>query len=520
MIPALHTRVRRLFHLRHLGTISESHQWPNGKPENTMETLHLSLYANLDPENIPSLDDIETESPSLDVVARLKGAYNALHTLLQSLPDLPGDAYPSLWPRVWAWIYFIYFTDTYDIHLHCLPYWDGSAETRVSTRLEHRVLFLQIIQAFRSRHEMSQLVDSEEGMCIMVAELWVLCVERNLFTHVSTTAVLCYFLSSAIPQAQFYEIVDTLGGTQFDLAGLIVKHIELVVGDQKGSTLTASNLGSLRSVLEFLDHESSQGLLSRPAFAARRLARTLVAALCSLSLIPTTESQELAALCLNLFRRLTAGEGVGLNEWVPTALRAGILRAIVACTTHAAGPVSIKTCRELMMHDLTPSLVYYHVLRRLSKAIREVASADMNTTPLSAEWTAFIQLAHSRLAVFESLDCTQLGSLRACDNKKATGECPENLGKRELLFLESSADTQECGRSYLLFDYLHGAVSIGFLPDSTSTDVKCSESDNSPGVATFQKHSSCDLDGQPCIAQLAIGGGHKELHPLALCMDL
>ncbi|KAJ6523866.1 hypothetical protein B0H19DRAFT_647163 [Mycena capillaripes] len=374
--------------------------------------VHLpAFYANLDPDTIPCQHDLDTSSPSLDVISRLTSAYISLQAL-DSCADLPNDVYPLLWSRVWAWISFI---DTYDVHVHCVCQSDASADTRIAKRLANRLYFLQTVERFRSHDKTRNLVNSADGVYTMVAEMWALYVERNLFANSKGVfPVVCPFLSSPLTPAQFDEIVDALGGTQFDLAALTVKHIELMVCNPK-KRLT-SNLWTLHGVLQFLTNASAQDFLSRPTFADRGLAKALVKTISSLACLAVAESQELTALCMDLLRWISIGDGVGLNEWVPTALRAGFLRAIVACTTHAAGPVNLEGCRVMLMRELTPSLVYYHVVRRLFKALGEVEAVDMSTTPLSAEWTAFIELAHTRLTMFKSFDHTRIMSSRECDS--------------------------------------------------------------------------------------------------------
>ncbi|KAJ6562216.1 hypothetical protein B0H19DRAFT_1233920 [Mycena capillaripes] len=511
-------------------------------PENRALLLLPVFYANLDLESIPSPDEVDTTDPSPDVASTLMRAYVSLQAL-DSYPNLSPELLPILWPRVWAWIDFL---DTYHYHL-------GNA----SSEHANRVHYLQKIRWFRSHENATELVDSTHGVWTMVARMWTLCVERDGFARGSagTTAV-GYFIAGPISAVHLDELLEALGGTQRDLAAVVVRHITLVTRDPR-NPLAASNLYHLHSVTVFLAQANRLGYLVREAFAYSGLTRALVESACALTQIKGVEAADLLRLTWNLLRWVVT-ENV-LHVWMPLALKSGLLRAIVACATHSAAATDIPDFRQVLTRDLPPSLVYSRVLSRMVKAIRdpEVRTADLHGSAIFDEWKAFLDLAKARLAVYRFFTSDEYISSRACDNMKCaaidqrkrfsmcsvcrrrcycSADCqridwtegghktaceilyidrtdhPEDLRSRDIYFLRALLHHdyhaarhdirlqqiafmhEHPGTDfYTHFDYSRGAVSVKVLPQSNSNHPR-------------------DLGHPLRIAQAAASGGCLELH--------
>jgi hypothetical protein len=365
------------------------------------------FYANLDPEAIPGPDEVDTTEPSAEVAATLMKAYVSLQAL-GCYETLSSDLYPILWPRVWAWIDFL------DNYHFCL----GAADSQHA----NRVHFLQQIRRFRDHDTATQIVDSTYGVWTMVARMWTLCVERNSFARgFAGAAVVCHFIAGRVSAAHLDELVEALpsalGGTQSDLALVVAKHLTLVTCDPR-NPLTLSNLFYLQSVLLFLSTANRHGLLVRKAFAPIGFAKSLVETACVLGRISGVEAAELLRGTWDLVRWVLT-ENV-LHVWMPRALKSGLLRVIVACATHSPLAIDIADFRQILTRDLPPALVYYRVLRRMGKALRDVGSADLHGTVISDEWSAFVELARARLAVFGHFQSGNYIFSRACDNMRVS----------------------------------------------------------------------------------------------------
>ncbi|KAJ7746148.1 hypothetical protein DFH07DRAFT_592129 [Mycena maculata] len=254
----------------------------------------------------------------------------------------------------------------------------------------------------------------DSGGWTMVAEMWVFCVRRKLFARgYAGVGVMCGFIASDIPRESLEEIIDAVGGTQVDLTAVIVKHIELAACDPQ-NPLVSSNLWILNSVVTFISNQCHHGRLARQPLVDCGLAKALIAGVCRLTRI-TAESQGFLRQAFAVLRWLLIPPDVPSNVWVPTALKAGLLRAIVAVSTYSADTTNVEACRYILTKHLVPSLAYYHVLRCLPKAICKV-KADLIPPPIFREWTAFMELAKSRIELFRFFNSEKYTPLRACDN--------------------------------------------------------------------------------------------------------
>ncbi|KAJ7747854.1 hypothetical protein B0H16DRAFT_1850421 [Mycena metata] len=500
------------------------------------------FYANLDPGGLPTPDEVDTTDPSPEVVSTLMRAFVSIQAL-ESYPHLPDHLYPIFWPRLWFWVDFL------DTHHFCLSGTHASLNGQSANR----------IRRFRSKDNVVDSVNSTYGVWTMVARLWALCVDpqRDMFRGGSSAAtVVCYFVGSPVSASAFDEVVEALGGTQRELATILVQHLTRVVCDPR-NPLNPSTLSDLRCAIVFMAEATRHGFLLRPEFAATGLAKLLVESSCALSGISGDEAANLLRLTWNLLRWVVT-ENV-LHEWIPLALKAGLLRAVVACATHSTAAVDIADFRQILARDLPPSLVYYRVLRRMVKSLREVKTADLHNSAISDEWTAFLKLARARLAVFKSFQPDK--SSRACDNVQCGAiyernrlsvcsacrrryycsevcqrsdwvagdhkaacevlftdriEHPEELNRRDLLFLRTLLHhdyraarhdlwlqqiafmhTHPGIDFYTRFDYSHGAVAVQVLAVTSSDHPR-------------------DFERPFLLAQAAASGGCMELHYMFL----
>ncbi|KAJ7635655.1 hypothetical protein DFH06DRAFT_1434223 [Mycena polygramma] len=74
-------------------------------------------YRNLDPAGLPSPDHISAAQTLDRIISSVAVAFNALQ-VIPLLRDTPPGVYPELWPRAWAWIEFLHI---HHDHLAALP---------------------------------------------------------------------------------------------------------------------------------------------------------------------------------------------------------------------------------------------------------------------------------------------------------------------------------------------------------------------------------------------------------------
>ncbi|KAJ7447457.1 hypothetical protein FB451DRAFT_1536128 [Mycena latifolia] len=319
---------------------------------------------------------------------------------LDFFPDLSKELYPILWPRIWAWMQFL------DTHDHCL------AESRSNSAVKdvNRAHYLLKIREIMSDQSTAELVASTRGVWTMVAGMWATCIERNSFARgFSGAQVLCEFIRDPRAASHMDEFIETLGGTTLDLVMVVIKHIKLVAVNPE-HPLTPSSLYYLFPALKFLQGIISASLVPREVLLAAGTTKALVDTTCALTRIEDDQAGELLPICLYL---LCQEERSGMAS----ALKSGLLHAIVACGTHSKDPAD-PNLRLLLGLSIWSSLVCYSVLRRMPKALRQVQTTRLEGHPIFPDWTNFIELVNARLAVVRSFESPSRIPLRACDNVK------------------------------------------------------------------------------------------------------
>ncbi|KAJ7190256.1 hypothetical protein GGX14DRAFT_606068 [Mycena pura] len=346
------------------------------------------FFANLDPATIPDPDDLDTNEPSPAVSSTLMRAFVSLQAL-ESYDELAPELYSIFWPRVWQWIEVL---DTYHF---CLKSKSSSHKTEAG-QYANRVHFLQKVLWFRENEQALELIYATYGVWMMVAQLWRYCVKHNLFERgFAGCRVVGRFIGGSITAANVAEIVDALGGTQMDLANLAVKHLQLV---SRNPLVATTLLPDVYAVLQFLASAARQGLLLRGPFEAAGLVRTLADTADALRRIPGSDAAHLLQVAWNLI--LWVATRNVLWSWVPSLLRAGLLRAAVACAGHSVAAQTMDFQRVFTL-ALPPALVYIRVLQRVGRALREVRTANLHGSTIANEWTAFVALAEERLEVLK-----------------------------------------------------------------------------------------------------------------------
>ncbi|KAK7042044.1 MYND-type domain-containing protein [Favolaschia claudopus] len=367
------------------------------------------LYANLDPEAIPHSDDVDAVETAAEVNIILMRAYTSLEAL--SLFHLSAAVCIDLWPRIWTWIEFF---DAYNFCLHQLPITDCSPHG-------NRAQFLR--QVWRIRHDLgsNDLVDSTPGVWTMVGNMWARCVQTNAFAcgFFGGEAVTNFIQATGpIQMCHFRELLLAVGGNQQDLAVIIAKHLSLVTHDLRHSA-SETNISYVRAVIVYLLKGVQQAIFSREAFACTGLATALVDTAMAFSNIKGDEMVELLLGTWKLFR-WTLTENV-LQVWMPKALKAGLLRIILACATHDPPVVDDPDFRQVLSKDLPPSLVYYSVLSQLLHALKDMQTiTEIQGTAISDDWGRFMLLAKGRLALCMAFRHGKIELLRACDDMKCS----------------------------------------------------------------------------------------------------
>ncbi|KAJ7190266.1 hypothetical protein GGX14DRAFT_606091 [Mycena pura] len=186
-----------------------------------------------------------------------------------------------------------------------------------------------------------------------------------------------------------WRIVDALGGTQMDLANLAVKHLQLVTCSSRNPLVATTLLPDVYAVLQFLASAARQGLLLRDPFEAAGLVRALADTAEALRRVPGSDAAHLLQLACSLI--LWVATRNVLWSWVPSLLRAGLLRAAVACAGHSVAAQTMDfLCRP--------------------------RSSNLHGSTIANEWKAFVALAEERLEVLKFFESQKRVSKGMCSN--------------------------------------------------------------------------------------------------------
>jgi hypothetical protein len=376
------------------------------------------FFINIDPAQIPTSEEMDPLHP--DTRKRLSCAVLSLRAVFSMGP--PEDTGPTLWPRVWPWIYFIYE------HQEHLPTACLKAPELLWTQF---LIFVSHIYG----PPISVLVSSTPGFRVLLAKAWT--VMPQLKQTQAFEPCLKYvsgFLGNLDfrDPVNFNELVDGAGGSVDDLARLVVQYVYDVVEGQ-----TSWEFGSqgyyIRSLIHFIQgrHASVHGDTDTTQHASlpplhekfldtlhqHKFVAAFVVGMSSLCKMDTEEdTEESFRESFELLERLL--NTPSRYRWLPDAIGAGLLRMLAACTTLFA-PRLDYYLRYLLNKLLPEGLVYYHVVKAMRQALVDVAhiSSDEEFKALEIfdDSDIFLDLAERRVRLKEEL-MDDLVSTKACDN--------------------------------------------------------------------------------------------------------
>ncbi|KAJ7910355.1 hypothetical protein B0H13DRAFT_2329477 [Mycena leptocephala] len=379
--------------------------------ENKLAHLLPVYYSLLDPTRIPTAAELDVLSS--DSICAIEMSLLSLQAIFDI--ETPPQAGVDLWPRVFAWIQFL-------------------------------MLF----------HEFLSGLDLDMRNELDLCEDFMT-FSREMVSHGGNETM----ISSAIGFPQWHlaiiflatnfaadEVIAGAGGSRDDLAGLIMKHLGLVV-PYADTDLSEGEFRLIRYALEVwarmdgigrnitLKLKDSPKPLSH-ALISCGVAKALTITLCALARTKTPEATSYMYRCLTFFGAICFAQGA--HRVIRDAVQNGILPVLVSCAQRVL-PSGVPRDLCILLHDmLAPATVYYHVLRGLVTAHSALSShiTQSDTAPLEI------------LRNFESEDYL---SRRACDNvecgiiraKKTLKRC---TGCRQLFYCSRECQRQDWRRGH------------------------------------------------------------------------
>ncbi|KAJ7118331.1 hypothetical protein C8R44DRAFT_878935 [Mycena epipterygia] len=400
-------------------------------PDSPEAILFLPVcWANLDPAGIPSPHQLDILLANSDASHIPKGPFLALETI-QFLPRIPRLALLDLWERVWPWMQF--FNTYRDI---------------VPTSPTYLALY-GVFFAYIDRIPVS-LVASVPGFRTLVAKAWMAFIAQGDTAAPGFRQLLNFVAShSVVPicDAHVAEYSAGAGGTLDHLAELVCSHLTMAHREE--------NLAYVRSGVRFALAIEPKGV-----FHESLCNRGMVALLTEITwdltgdLWNSDDVADVSSECLVLVAlELSRPDGY---RWIPSAIRSGLLDAIV----HLADvrEVASDNCVRRLLQQIQGSTVYYSVLHELERqppSLLEVA----RHSPIFSQWTEFVSLTDERLKLKSHFDSAQYVTYRACDYLA----CGRIMQKSQFKSCAGCRTTCYCDSSCQRYDWVDHRASCGTL---------------------------------------------------------
>ncbi|KAJ6565504.1 hypothetical protein DFH09DRAFT_1157525 [Mycena vulgaris] len=420
------------------------------------------FYAILDPAQIPTPADLESFQP--DTRASVDCASLALEVIFDIIDAVskkyqePDDVGPTLWSRMWPWIFFMH------------EYREYLGASSVFREPQAYTRFLLFVADIYDPQPMRDIISSTPGLRVLLATTWTLLPKSPREAYEACLWFLAGIIGSLdfTDPLHFAEMVDGAGGTLDDLARLMMRHMDDVVNGQ-----FSWKIGSSASYMRYLaqlilaadsghtvQHSTPPHLSTRqksletlrlhgfvPAFV---VAMDTVLEACKSNpdswLHDNFESSFVVTLeLLEHLLNTTLG-----YQWLPAAIEAGLLRMMAGVAAEFPSMFDDRL-RFLLTKILPDGLLYYHVVAAMEKVLDEVteiwSSEELEEAEIIDDWDSFRELAEKRVQLLDRVQ-----SSRACDNL----ECGEIQDSSRCRRCSGCKTHYYCSSDCQITDWKHG----------------------------------------------------------------
>ncbi|KAF8212783.1 hypothetical protein K438DRAFT_1751213 [Mycena galopus ATCC 62051] len=348
--------------------------------------LYLPVfYTLLDPTRIPALEELKSLQPH--TTTRIACASVSLNAIMHLEPKSAREIGPTLWPRVWPWIYFM--------HEHCeyLPDTIALPEFAIYNQL------LALASQISDPSSAPDLIPEIRGFRIILAKAWAHLPQvkesQALESSLGDVAAFIGSLEFAVP-VHFAEIIeDNFRGKSARLAFLYA-----VSGDLRVRSLYKRSLWK----------HCVNGIWFRHYFLLAHKSST-------------------DSACTAIFDLLKSLLNAPLGyRWLTDAIEAGLLRAITTVAIRF-GPALDSHLRYLLKELLPDGMVYYHVVAAIDEVLVEVEDIcygeEYQTLEIFQDWASFIELAERRVHVKAQMNGK---APKTCDNLEVCASSDSDNG--------------------------------------------------------------------------------------------
>ncbi|KAJ6498647.1 hypothetical protein DFH09DRAFT_1446420 [Mycena vulgaris] len=323
-------------------------------------------------------------------------------------------------------ISFLYMEGLLDPTIQFLHvYWECLDHTlhRRFSKYTTYSLFLMVVLALDTDAQTSQAIDATPGVRMIVAHAWVLVLDTHNDQRERRLRDVGRFLQLILKPsllANFEEIVDGVGGSLFDLAVIVVKHIRHVVpaADSPTSVATIHNLSGIFKLLIAAPHHPPDTRL-RSYLVDNGIVTTLVTLIRALAAGTTPLAPKIMFSAFSMLDPMITGPGhMGILAIIE-ALKAGLLLAVLASSKKNDHNLDLQL-QYVLRSTLPNSMVYVDVVTQIAESMgMHFATKLTGSRPSEmfiADWAAFNSFAHKRITFLRSYQAGAFPSYKACDN--------------------------------------------------------------------------------------------------------
>ncbi|KAJ7026839.1 hypothetical protein C8F04DRAFT_101331 [Mycena alexandri] len=384
------------------------------------ELLAPVFFVNLHPSGIPQqLSDIQPDidSPIARAVVSLRSL--PIRSAADGSAIFAQEALPDVWPRVWKWIQFL----------------DKHGDRLAISNVESYSLYCEAISTLQMHADTKKLIYDTPGVHVVMARAWATFVGKHCTPEQASYVGLCRFLLEDTPSfTTIEEFVQGAGGSQPDLARLMVAHLKLFI-PRHDFPISNETLTLIRPVVQLFKAINSTVDLWNSELFSQGIVRALVFIMRSLTLPSSADDkEEVADDCFIILIRLLIL--TRQHKHIADAVQFGLLHAIALSPT---ATVSVKCLLTLVLPRAT---AYYSVLQQVRKGLEEVEDITRGSDFWASDkfefWTKFMEVVEHRLEVLRRYEQGDWLSGRHCDNL--------DCGKRMRTAEQSRCSG--CGTSY------------------------------------------------------------------------
>ncbi|KAJ7758625.1 hypothetical protein B0H16DRAFT_1535119 [Mycena metata] len=387
------------------------------------ELLAPVFFANLDPSGIPRQlsdihPDVDIDSPIARAVASLRSL--PIHSAVDGSVIFAEEALPDMWPRVWRWIRWL----------------DKHGGRLALSSLDSYSLYCEVISTLHTHTDTRKLIYDTPGVRVVMARAWATFVGKRCTPERAGYVGLCRFLLEDTPSYDtIQELVQGAGGSQPDLAKLMVAHLKLFI-PRHDVPISNETSTLIRPVVQLFKTINSTVEEWNSELFSQGLVRALVFIMRSSALPSSGEDNDaMVDDCFIILIRLLML--TRQHKHIADALEAGLLHAIVL-----SPPTATLSVQCLLTLVLPLATAYYSVLHKIRTGLEEVKditrSSDFWASDKYKFWTQFMEVVEHRLEVLRRYEQGDWLSGRHCDNL--------DCGKRMRTAEQSRCSG--CGTSY------------------------------------------------------------------------